>query len=514
MDGWLIALLIVVIWFILLAIMYKKKYLKGNLSLFGPALMIKTKRGKRFIERVGENKFWKYYGDFGIVLSFFLMFFIFSLLLWQAYMVTTIPPSRAPSPVEALGIPGINPIIPIGYGILALVIAVVLHEFSHGFLVSLQKLKIESLGVLLFIVPIGAFVEPDEDELMKTEKHKRMRVFAAGPTTNIVLAVIFLVIFASLMNGVNPKYGGLYISSNYKSSPNYKFFNVGDGIIEINGIKIENYNDFYNVSSPVPGEKINLTLYSSSIKNVSVYSGVVVIDISKGYPAYESGIKSGWIFYSINGTIIKNQKDFVDTLNLTKSGEKVDIKMIEITNSSARIIEKNVTLADKYEYYSKYAPQLNRDYFKGKGFLGVTAMFLGINVGDITQLKNLLSNPYRNAKNAGDYFSSTMFLIALPFAGLMPFPPQLENLYTMPFPGFWLFENSMYWIFWINLMLGLTNLLPAVPLDGGYLFKDAMTYIADRFKMKNPEKFASGITSFFSLFVFFLIIWQFFGPYM
>ncbi len=511
MDGWLIALIAVIIWFVILAIMYKKKYLKGNLSLFGPALMIKTKRGKKFIERVGRRKFWKYYGDFGIILSFSLMFFIFSLLIWQAYLVTTIPPSKAPSPVEALGIPGINPIIPIGYGILALIIAVVLHEFSHGFLVALQKLKIKSLGVLLFIVPIGAFVEPDEDELMKTKRKKRMRVFAAGPTTNIVLAIIFLLIFASLMNGVAPKYGGLYISSNYKYSPNYRYFHVGDGIIEINGIKIENYDDFYNVSSPLPGEKINITLYSSSIKNVSVQSGVVVVDVSKGYPAYGAGIKIGWIFYSINNTIIKNQKDFVDALNLTKSGERVEIKMID---SSGKIVEKNVTLADKYEYYEKYAPQLNRDYFKGKGFLGVTALFLGINVGDINQLKNLLSNPYKNAKSIGDYFSSSMLLIGLPFLGLMPFPPQLENLYIVPFPGFWLFENSMYWIFWINLMLGLTNLLPAVPLDGGYLFKDAMNYLANKFKIKNPEKFASGITSFFSLFVFFLILWQFFGPYL
>ena len=511
MNGWLIVLILLIIWFIILVIIYKKKWLSENLSFYGPALMIKTQRGKKFIEKIGKNKFWKWYGDFGIFLSFILMFFIFSLLIWQAYMVTTIPPSRAPSPVEALGIPGINPIIPVGYGILALVIAIVFHEFSHGFLVALQKLKIKSLGILLFIVPIGAFVEPDEEKLWKTTRRKRMRVFAAGPTTNIILAIVSLLIFSSLMSGVTPRYGGLYISSVYSSSPNHSIFEVGEGIVEINGVKIDNYDDFYNVTAPLPGQMINLTVYSSKIESVSAYSGVVVVDVVKGYPAYSSGVKNGWIFYSINGTIIRNERDFVEAMNQTKSGEDISISFLDV---SGNMVMKNITLADKYEYYEKYAPSLKRESFKGKGFLGVTALFLGINIGDVKTLKNMLSNPYGNSKTPGDYFSSTMFLIALPFIGLMPLPPQLQNMFIVPFPGFWLFENTMYWIFWINLMLGLTNLLPAVPLDGGYVFKDGMSYLVTKFKIKNPEKIASGITSFFSVLVFFLIIWQFFGPYM
>ena len=31
-----------------------------------------------------------------------------------------------------IGLPGLNPVIPLWYGILALVIAMVVHEFSHG----------------------------------------------------------------------------------------------------------------------------------------------------------------------------------------------------------------------------------------------------------------------------------------------------------------------------------------------------------------------------------------------
>ncbi|RLG17888.1 peptidase M50 [Nanoarchaeota archaeon] len=509
MDGWLIALILFALWAVLLIVLYKMKKLKGPISLYGPALMIKTKKGIGFIKRVSLSKFWKYYGNFAVAFSLIIMVGVFLLILWQAFLVTTIPSSEAPSPVQALGIPGINPIIPVGYGILGLVIAIVIHEFSHGFLVAFQKLKLKSIGVLLLIVPIGAFVEPDEEELWKTKRRKRMRVFAAGPTSNLLLAIFIIILLLGLGSGVSPKYHAFYVASNFEENPNFDMLPVGTVILKINNTPINSYTDFMNVNAPLPGQKVNLMVDLEGVKNISAYSGVVVSSVLQGYPAYDAGIKPGWIFYSINGSIVRNQSDFYAILNQTKSGMPVEIKMFKPPNQWMNI---TVTLADKYEYFEKYAPQLNKEWYRGKGFLGINAGYLGIGLGDANYLKTLVFNPYQYVQNPTDIFRATMGYIALPFMGLMPFPQNLEHLYNVPFSGFWIIVNSLYWIFWINLMLGMTNLLPAVPLDGGYIFKDFITYIGEKLKIKDPKRFGNSMTITFSLMVLFLVLWQFIGP--
>jgi membrane-associated protease RseP (regulator of RpoE activity) len=65
-------------------------------------------------------------------------------------------------------------------------------------------------------------------------------------------------------------------------------------------------------------------------------------------------------------------------------------------------------------------------------------------------------------------------------------------------------------------MVGLTNVLPAVPLDGGYLFRDWLDSLVQRIKKnatdKDREKYVAGVTYTLALIVLFLIIWQLIGP--
>ncbi len=506
---WVIALAVVLLWIIGVYFLYKRGIIKkeGHVSLFGPAVMLKTTRGKTWIEKAGRHRIWEAYGYLSVLLSLTLMILVFILMVWQAYMITFIPPSRAPSPVEALGIPGINPVIPVWYGILGLVVAIVLHELSHGLLVAYHRLKIRSLGILLFIFPIGAFVEPDEEELSRTDRFNRMQVFAAGPITNILVALVSLIIFAASVSSVSPAANGVYVSSVY--GPNMHALEIGDIIESVNSTPIKSIDDLVNISAPVPGEEINLTVYRGGEMTVSAVSGVVVMSVIRGYPAYKAGIKPGWIFYSINGSVVRNEKDFISILNKTRAGERINITMLDENLQKVNI---ELVLGDKYEYYKKYAPESNRDYFKGKGFIGVSAFYLGVSVGEPEKLKEMISNPYSGAKTWSDMLQASLTLIALPFAGLMPFPSQYENMFIVPFPGFWIFVNAIYWIFWLNLMLGMTNLLPAVPLDGGYVFRDAIHYLATKLKVKDPNQTSARISSFMSFLILFLILWQFLGP--
>jgi len=65
-------------------------------------------------------------------------------------------------------------------------------------------------------------------------------------------------------------------------------------------------------------------------------------------------------------------------------------------------------------------------------------------------------------------------------------------------------------------MVGMTNVLPAIPLDGGFLFRDALDWVIHKFKSNASEavhqRYVSMITYLLAITVLFLIIWQLIGP--
>ena len=124
-------------------------------------VMWRTDAGKKFIENISKyNLFWRRVGDVWLETVFLIMILMFLLLAWQATLAWSIPKTSAVSPKTMIGLPGLNPVIPLWYGILALVVAMVVHEFSHGILSRVADVKIKALGLLMFIFPVGAFVEP------------------------------------------------------------------------------------------------------------------------------------------------------------------------------------------------------------------------------------------------------------------------------------------------------------------------------------------------------------------
>jgi membrane-associated protease RseP (regulator of RpoE activity) len=99
----------------------------------------------------------------------------------------------------------------------------------------------------------------------------------------------------------------------------------------------------------------------------------------------------------------------------------------------------------------------------------------------------------------------------------------MTDLYTVegplsvqPAPLFWFSADLLYWLFWLNLMVGLTNALPAGPLDGGYIFKDGLDGLLTRINrgmaQEQREKVVRKITFSLSFFILFLILWQVIGP--
>ncbi len=431
---WLIALIIIFTWWFIVLFLDKKGVLeKLSMGTVGPIIMWKTKRGKKFLDRLSKPvRFWRAYGDVSIILCVLVMVLLTALLLWQSVLVVNIPASSAPSPELALGVPGLNPIIPLGYGILGLALAIVFHEFLHGILARTAKISILSLGILLFVLPIGAFVEPNEDEIKKMPRRHRARLFAVGPATNMFIALVFAIIFSSaMMSNVRPAHEGVGLRE----------FTITDS------------------------------------------------------PAQHAGLLPGMIIHGVNGTPVSNLGEFVNLMDGTVPGQNITITAYYQGASD----DYNVTLIDK----------------DGRAIMGVTLM----------TVTTAYFHPIEGAEDLGGLDRSVLTYITLPFLRLQPTEGSVADFYvvegpwtTLPTPVFWVLANSFYWLFWLNLMLGATNALPAVPLDGGYIFRDGFDSLLSRMRKdmskEAREKLVRKVSYALALLILALVLWQFIGPWL
>lgn len=159
---------------------------------------------------VGEE-YTKFFGlnliSFTFALTGFAGFILFALAVNAIDIVTKTLigvkacPGVAPV-VPGVEIPNVPLVIPL-HAWISLLIILVIHEAFHGITARKEKLKVKGSGLLLLgFLPFGAFVEPDEKEIMNAEPLKQLRVYAAGPIANLVSILVFRIIVTLLLIGL------------------------------------------------------------------------------------------------------------------------------------------------------------------------------------------------------------------------------------------------------------------------------------------------------------------------
>lgn len=530
MNGYLIALAVLLAWLGLLLVLRKSKVLeKHSMSLYGPMIMWKTLRGREIIDRIASRRrFWEFYGRLALWVCGVSMVLIMLLLLWVATIVPQM--DAAPSPELILGIPGINPVIPVGYGILALVVAIVVHELAHGILARAGGISVRSLGIVFMVFPVGAFMEPDEKEIQSATRQKRSRVFAAGPASNILLALAILGLFSGvMMSSAAPVHEGALAVGVVDGCPLARAGIVPTSlIVSVGGQTVGAADDLDDRSFGTPGQEVQIEYYyKGELKTTEAAYGLVVAYVAEGFAAHTAGVRAGMVVLSLNGAPISTSSDLSDAMAGLVSGQEVPISVMSYSSSEGRFVVDpsitSVTLSDKWDYYGRYLSSENDPSFRGVGYLGGGFLNLGVRAQDADYYAGLLANPFEGDRDLSDFSRSWLRLIALPFLDLAPIGSPVTDLYEpsgglawMPDSAFWLLANSLYWIFWLNLMVGLTNALPAVPLDGGYLFRDAIDYLVDRsgtkYTKEKRERLVGSISIGLALLVLSLILWQLVGP--
>lgn len=451
-NGWFVFFALLLGYLLLLLILVRTRWMERlNMSLFlGVLLMVRTTRGRNLLNWFAKARtFFDRFAATGLYVTFFAMVAMTLLLILQLPLAFSVPEDQAPSPSLILGIPGINPIIPIGYGIAALVFAVVVHEFSHGIMARVYDLPVKTMGLLFFIVPVGAFVEPDEEALEASSRTHRMRVFSAGPLSNLVFAVLFAAVFSGAM---------------------------GAGTAPVDGI-------------PVQG-------------------------VHADGPANASGLQPGWVITHVDGTPTRCLEDYQAVMGNTTTpimpNTTVTVTVTEGAHGPVR--ELSVTTARRGDVYTgadaeeAYAanPELAND------------TILGFTPYNHCAVHQAMGSPFSSLGGFLAYVSLPFFALAGQFPLTDPFNAFLATPEVMPAGLFWGLANLAYWLFWINLMLGLTNALPLVPLDGGHMFRDWVDGVLEK-RRPSWTKEQRGLVvnraaGFMAIFLLLLILAQFIAP--
>lgn len=282
---WFYAIAFILIW--VMALLFRKQL---KIEIHGPLLMRKTKRMRGFIDRLAQKKFnikerhfnwslfgrdinfkigptvspWRVFLNIGIFVAFYFMFDMLYLLLMSLNQLFVTP--QASLIIPGVDMPG-NPFyIPLGYGIIGLATVIIVHEFAHGILARVEGVRIKSIGVLLLAVLPGAFVEPDEEDIQKSKRSSKLRIFAAGSVANLTLAALALLVIMGMNTYVVPntfESDGIKITGLVPKSPASEVLQEGMVIESINGMPT---NDSATYAKALSTIKIgqNVTLMTSS----------------------------------------------------------------------------------------------------------------------------------------------------------------------------------------------------------------------------------------------------------
>lgn len=144
----------------------------------------------------------------GLFLFIVISMLYYSFIVFNAIYSTVAHGTNAianTNPGGSFLLPGVN--LPFVEGILALAIVLIVHEGAHAVLARIGKIPVLSSGLVLFgVLPVGAFVEPDEAELNKSDDVRQTRVLIAGSTSNLYTSLIFFLLFIGFvyfLNSVN-----------------------------------------------------------------------------------------------------------------------------------------------------------------------------------------------------------------------------------------------------------------------------------------------------------------------
>ncbi len=425
--------------------------------ILGVVLMVRTSQGRRLLDKIAKpRRFWRAFGEASIWLCVTSMVIVFLLLLLSAVASVLAPPVRSIGASDVILIPGVTGFVPLWWPLLALVVALIIHEYGHGLQARAHGMQIRSFGLLMAgPLPIGAFAEPESRELLAAPRRERLRLYAAGPAVNIVASFLAFLVIALVCSQFAAVDAGAHASGI-----------VADG----------------------PAEAAGLEPY----ENIVGANGQPITDAA-----------------ALSAFLAANEAD--DTVIL-------DVRAKPADGGALRQVE--VTLADRYAYEVERGtdPELLDlvGIEPGDGFLGVSGLS-DATVG-VDRLAGPMSGDMTLSRRAFGLLIQPLELLTIPldFDGQLMHPEEealiaIDESSPLAFigtSGGIVLLEALFWLIWINMLLGFANLVPMIPFDGGHMMTDLVHSVTDRVNRRfggwhplRVERFARVVSGWSSLVV-------------
>lgn len=545
LNGYVTALLVSAIYASILLIGRQLKlWTRLGIKFYGPIMMLRTGRGRAFIAKLASRtRAWNAYGLVSVMISLAMTVLITGFLTWEVYTTYRGQNLADFSRDLPFGQTQIDSVVTAVYVVIGISVAALAHELCHGILSIVSGIRLRSIGVLLLVVPIGAFVEPDDEDLKAAARSKRLKVFGAGPAANFFVATIFIIILLGiLMPSVRPVADGPVVVGIARNSPaDISGIRVWSALTELNGEPMDT-NSFRSVSFTMPGELVSVNLtYEHHRQVLALPGGVVVSSVSDG-AALNAGIEPGMIIATLNGTVIHSVAELQSVVENSTHNSPVNITVLRFGQETIGSIHwfveddsiRSVNLTSKWLYYRLHFPDLNREEYRNISYLGVTCSPLGIDVADPRTVLGPVAQPFGRTGGPHARMMDLLKYLGLPFFGYAPLVSPEADLYepsgimsAMPSEVFWTVSNLCYWIFWANVMLALANALPAIPMDGGMVMNDLLKGLTKRLgerlsgldliigkkpiSNRQVDRFMVALTVVVAIAIAYLVLWQAFG---
>jgi len=350
-----------------------------------------------------------------------------------------------------------------GHFLIAKACKIRVKEFAIGFGPTIWKKQGKETKYALRLIPLGGFVNmlgeeersEEEGSFSKASIPKRIAVVLAGGIVNIIFGLLVYFILMSL--------SGNYISTTIDSVvPNYAAQEAGlkanDELIQIDGKKVRLKSDIDEQIQESNGEPITFTIKrENQIKDIQIVPTVEeskliginlgaesddvsgeIKSVQQNSPAEKAGIVSGDIIVNINGENPGGDPyRIIDLISNSKTNEI----LLEVQRDN-KLLQFNVMAETQKLYKMGVTFKIAENTFANNIYYGFWDT-IDFSLSLLENLKmmfagNVSANELMGPVGISEVVSKTQ--------GLVEF---------------------IYMLALISLSLGVTNLLPFPPLDGG-----------------------------------------------
>ncbi len=371
--------------------------------------------------------------------------------------------------------------------LVTLFVAICLHELGHFFAAKRAGVKVEEFGIgipprlcgikrgeteySLNAIPIGAFVRAAGENdptvprsLAGKGPWTRLRVYAAGPLVNVLLALALLSAFLALPVSFVTGNGLMVHSVCVNSSAEEAGILPGDIILEVQRQPVRRWGDIQNIVNSVEQGAEVTVLLSRNGQNITTavspkfdpesqrrIIGVLlcwnmISRVEEGSPTHKADIRVGDTLLSINGQGVYDEESVSSALHSAREDEEISLVLlrdgkavsISLPNDSYRTLPGvDLRWVDGTRIQQERLPVWKAVYSGARHILYMPVLI-------VEAIPLILRSP-------------DLALVGPIGAGQLT-----VEIVRSSGPSNILFMGSM-----ISLGLGIFNLFPIPPLDGG-----------------------------------------------